>query len=144
MARSDKFTAAQVIAALDQARGMTTIAARILNCSPNTIRRYIRQYPSVAEAQREAHEAMLDDAERTLYELAVDERNVTALIFLLKTQGKGRGYTQRTELTGADGVPLLSPDTAQLLAARGIDAAEVVREFEALIRARAEGTRGAQ
>ena len=143
MARPDKFTAAQVIAALEQARGMTTIAARILNCSPNTIRRYIRQYPSVAEAQREAHERLGDMIEFALHDKAL-RGDIAALIFLAKTKYKNRGYTQRTELTGADGVPLLSPDTAQLLAARGIDAAQVVREFEALIRARAEGTRGAQ
>jgi hypothetical protein len=45
---------------------------------------------------------MLDNAETALYDDALNG-NTTALIFFLKTQGKSRGYTERQELTGADG-----------------------------------------
>ena len=47
----------------------------------------------------------LDDAETELRRQANEDRNTTALIFFLKTQGKGRGYTERHEVTGADGAP---------------------------------------
>jgi hypothetical protein len=57
------------------------------------------------KALAEARETMLDNAETTLYDEALDG-NTTALIFFLKTQGKGRGYTERTEITGADGAPV--------------------------------------
>jgi hypothetical protein len=48
------------------------------------------------ELRQEARETMLDNAETELYEQALNG-NTTALIFLLKTQGKGRGYVERQE-----------------------------------------------
>ncbi len=36
----------------------------------------------------------------------MQEGNMTATIFFLKTQGKSRGYIERQEITGADGKKL--------------------------------------
>lgn len=116
MAR-DKFTAEQVANALTETRGMITLAAKRLGCSSNTIRRYIRLYATVAEAQRDAHEALGDQVELTLVSMALGERdpktggfvrepNIAALIFLAKTQFKERGYVERQEMTGAGGGPV--------------------------------------
>ena len=54
------------------------------------------------EVLQSSRETMLDNAETALYDEALNG-NTTALIFFLKTQGKSRGYTERQELTGADG-----------------------------------------
>lgn len=48
-----------------------------------------------AEAKK-VQEVALDFAEEKLFE-AMEELNVTALIFYLKTKGKERGYVERIE-----------------------------------------------
>lgn len=112
---SEKFTAAQVIEAIHQTRGMITYTAKYLDCVPNTVRNYIKKYSTVAEAMEESKERLADNIENTLYDVAVGKRgadgtftvdpNVSALIFLAKTHPalRKRGYAERNEVTGADG-----------------------------------------
>lgn len=50
-------------------------------------------------------ETRLDMAEASLFSL-VQEKNLGAICFLLKCQGKKRGWIERQEVTGADGTPL--------------------------------------
>lgn len=103
MAGKPKLTEQQVLDAVAKTKGMLTITARELGVTYDTVRAYMERYPSVKEAVKVAKETMLDTAELKLYNKAVVEDDTTALIFLLKTQGKSRGYTERTELTGAEG-----------------------------------------
>jgi transposase-like protein len=110
----EKYTPQQMIDALIETNGMITLAARRLGCSSNTVRRYIRQYATVAAAQREAQERLGDQVELTLISMALGERdkttgqyirepNIAALIFLAKTKFKHRGFVERQEVTGAQG-----------------------------------------
>lgn len=107
----NKYTAQQMVEALEETKGMITVAARRLGCAPNTVRRYIRLYATVADAQREARENLGDQVELTLATMALGVRDpqtgeytrepsITALIFLAKTQFKERGYTERHDFTG--------------------------------------------
>lgn len=96
MARQ-RYTQEQVIGALAQAKGMTTVAARLLNCAPNTVQAYIDRYPAVAETRRQEREAMTDVAELALYK-AIQSGEAWAVCFYLKTQGKQRGYVERAEV----------------------------------------------
>lgn len=110
---TDKFTADEMIAALLDTKGMITLAAKRLGCAPNTVRRYIATYPTVAQAKQEAHEGLGDQVELTLVGMALGERdkhgkytrepNIAALIFLAKTKFKERGFVERVENTGVDG-----------------------------------------
>lgn len=101
----ERFTAQEVAAALLDARGLCTVAAKRLGCDQRTISNYVRRYASVREARDDAREARKDFAENQLDKLMKDE-NVAAIIFFLKTQAKDRGYVERNEVTGADAGPL--------------------------------------
>lgn len=106
MAKTEQFTAQEIIDALTATKGMITLAAQRLQCSPNTVRRYIREYKSVAEAQKDARDKMTDAVELKLYD-KIMSGDTTAMIFYLKTQAKDRGYIERQELAGVDGAPLM-------------------------------------
>ena len=108
-----RFTQAQVIAALKATKGMLTVAARRLQCSPQTVQNYLDRYPAVAEARRLEREAFLDIGELALMK-KVQDGDIAAICFLLKTQGKARGYVERSELTGADGSPIEVEDVTRL------------------------------
>ncbi len=106
MTNPERYTAEQVITAIQAARGMVTIAARALGCKPQTVRNYIQRYPTVADALREERERTLDVGELALYK-AVQEGQGWAVTFLLKTIGRDRGYVETTRnlnlnLTPAD------------------------------------------
>jgi hypothetical protein len=90
------FTPEQVIEALTFTKGMRTKAAKRLRCTYNTVVRYINEYPEVAEAEIQARETMLDAVELKAYTQAM-KGDTTMIIFMLKTQGKKRGYVERTE-----------------------------------------------
>ena len=103
---AEKYTANQMIEALREKHGNLSAAARFLNCSRNTISRYIDTYPTVKAVADEERETLIDFAENQLFK-QVQEGNITAIIFTLKTIGKHRGYVERQEVTGADGGAVL-------------------------------------
>jgi len=107
----ERFTADKVIAALKNSKGWPDLAADELRCDRRTIYRKIEQYPSVKTVFEDLRERRKDRAERTFVKL-LDEGNVTALIFYLKTQAKDRGYVERQEvqLDGAVMVDLNEKD----------------------------------
>ena len=102
----EKYTAAQIIEALREKHGNLSAASRYLNCSRDTIRRYIDLYPTVKAVYEEERETLIDFAENQLFK-QVQDGNITAIIFTLKTIGKSRGYVERQEVTGADGGAVL-------------------------------------
>jgi predicted transcriptional regulator len=99
---AEKYTTAQMIEALREKHGNLSAAARFLGCSRNTISRYIKIYPTVKAVADEERETLIDFAENQLFK-QVQEGNITAIIFTLKTIGKHRGYVERQEVTGANG-----------------------------------------
>ena len=99
---AEKYTANQMIETLREKHGNLSAAARFLGCSRNTISRYIDLYPTVKAVADEERETLIDFAENQLFK-QVQDGNITAIIFTLKTIGKLRGYVERQEVTGADG-----------------------------------------
>jgi predicted transcriptional regulator len=103
--RYRKYTAAQMIDALAESMGMISPAARKLGCSRDTVRRYLAEYPEIAEAIEDANEEVNDIAELKLLD-AIKRGEAWAICFRLKTKAKHRGYSERAELAGAGGKPI--------------------------------------
>jgi hypothetical protein len=99
---SERYTAAQIIEALKATKGMVYLAADKLGCSHQTVYNYIERYPTVKAEWDAQNGKMGDTAELKLYQ-AVMNSEPWAVAFYLRTKGKSRGYTERQELTGADG-----------------------------------------
>ena len=107
MAPRQKFTQAQVIAALRETKGMVYLAAKRLGCEAQTIYNYRDRYPAV-RAEMEQQDGEVDDAaEMKLYQ-AIIAGEPWAVQFRLRTKGKGRGYVERVqqEVSGPDGGPI--------------------------------------
>ena len=119
-------TALRIIGAIQTSNGLLTTAAKKAGLNYSTVWRYTQDFPLVKQAVVEAKERMLDLAESKLYK-KIKEGDNTMIIFFLKTQGKGRGFIERSEITGAEGVPLMnvnvnSDETKQ-------DIADVIKRF---------------
>lgn len=108
-----KFTVDQVEQALRAAAGIYTQAAVMLHCAPNTIANYVKRNKRLQRAYDEILDERLDLAETALLK-AIGDSDVRAVIFYLKTKGKHRGYTERTEVTGKDGGAISTVDLSQL------------------------------
>jgi hypothetical protein len=82
--------------------GVKTVVARRLGCSWDTVDRYAKRYTTVQQALDTERELLIDMAEVKLGE-RVMMGEWPAIQFVLKTLGKERGYTERQEITGAEG-----------------------------------------
>lgn len=78
------------------------MVARKLGCDRVTVWRYAKRYKTVRDALKQADEALTDTAEEKAGEL-IEAKYWPAIQYRLKTKGKDRGYTERHEVTGADG-----------------------------------------
>ena len=101
--RPQRFTEEHVAQAVTEAKGILTIAARNLGCSKSTVYEYLERYSSLKGVLAEARESAIDFVESKLMK-AIEDGNVTAMIFYLKTQAKHRGYVERQEVEVAAGV----------------------------------------
>lgn len=99
--RKPRHTDAQVIAALQQSGGIMAHAARKLGIDRSTLHTRIHKSPVLMGALDEAKETNLDVAESKLMK-AVNDGELAAIFFYLKTQGKRRGYIERHEFDHID------------------------------------------
>lgn len=102
------FTVEQVAEALQKSGGVPAAAAKLLKCDWHTVMRYLSKYPELEALRVDAREQKLDLAEDQLIK-AMEKGEPWAVKFFLLTQGKDRGYSERREMTGANGTPLGRP-----------------------------------
>jgi hypothetical protein len=100
-------TMAEIEAAIWSCAGINNAIAEKLKVAPSTVSNWFRKYPHLRAVREEAQERVLDLAESQLVN-AIKASNLTAVIFYLKTKGKARGYSERQEITGPNGGPVIS------------------------------------
>lgn len=103
MARPEKFTVTEIIAAIRKAQTAAG-AARILECDSDTIRNYAKRHATVDRALYNEREDLADYAEMGL-KRAVLNGEAWAIALAVKTLRKGV-YSERHELGGPDGGPI--------------------------------------
>lgn len=93
--RFDAMKDEDIAIALMATQGLQYKAALKLKCSAGTLCERIAESPYLQAVRLEALQLRIDEAEQGLFEL-VDQRDLTAILFTLKTIGKSRGYAQDT------------------------------------------------
>lgn len=128
MANKEKFTKKALIAAINNSFGVKSRIVARLGCARNTLDNYLRRYPDLETLMKDEAEKILDVAEEGLHDLAMFG-DLNAIRFLLERKGRHRGWGPRTEITGADGKPVLEipPDLAMLMAQLKINGTDIIR-----------------
>jgi hypothetical protein len=93
-----------MLKALEKSLGVVTVACRKSDVPRSTFYKWLNEDEDFAIAVKEIENIALDFAESKLHD-QIGEGNTAATIFYLKTKGKKRGYIERQEITGADGMP---------------------------------------
>lgn len=109
--RPEKYTVEQMKQAILHGEGFISRSIDFLSagddmrCSPNTFKRYLKEYPELADLKAYYREKLVDLAEIGLMGRILAGDTV-AMIWVTKTLGKDRGYVERQEFTGAGGGPI--------------------------------------
>ena len=93
-----------IIEALEKSLGVVTTACKIVGVGRTTFYQWIKDDEDFARQVKDIENIALDFVESKLFENIRDGKT-SETIFYLKTKGKNRGYVERQEITGADGMP---------------------------------------
>jgi hypothetical protein len=88
--------------ALEKTMGIVSQATKRVGIDRTTPYRWMKEDDDFKARVEEIQNVVLDFAESKLFNL-VDEGQPAAVIFLLKTKGKNRGYVERQEISGVEG-----------------------------------------
>ena len=93
-----------ILKALEKSLGIVTVACKKTEIPRSTFYKWLNEDEDFAREVKDIENIALDFAESQLHK-QISENSTSATIFYLKTKGKKRGYIERQEITGADGVP---------------------------------------
>ena len=93
-----------LLKSLEQSLGIVTVACKKANIPRSTYYKWLKEDEAFAIEVKDIENIALDFAESQLHK-QIGADNTSATIFYLKTKGKNRGYIERQEITGADGMP---------------------------------------
>jgi hypothetical protein len=127
MAKKNRYSQQQVIAALKATHGMVYLAAQQLRCDPDTIMNYCKRFAEVEQAKQDARGEILDEAELRLV-AAIRRDEPWAITFYLKTVGRGRGYGERLDLNVS-----IQAAAAKVAAEFGLSPHDVIEEARLLL-----------
>jgi len=103
----------KLIECCKRSNGIMSVVATMLGVDWHTADKYIKNCPEAQEAFQSSREAIVDVGESKFLKIVNDEkhpRHYDALVFLLSTIGKKRGFTQKIEqeVSGIKAPPALS------------------------------------
>ena len=93
-----------LLKSLEQSLGVVTVACKKADIPRSTYYKWLKEDEVFAKQVMDIENVALDFAESQLH-TQIGNGNTSATIFYLKTKGKKRGYIERQEITGADGMP---------------------------------------
>ena len=93
-----------ILEALEKSLGVVTTACKKVGIGRTTFYGWLKDDEKFAEKVNDIQNIALDFVESKLFE-NIREGKTSEMIFYLKTKGKKRGYVERQEITGADGMP---------------------------------------
>jgi hypothetical protein len=105
MAHKTEHNKKALIEAMVKSLGVVTSACKIAGVGRTAFYDYYNHDPEFKAVIDDVTNITLDFAESKLHQ-QIDNGNITAIIFYLKTKGKNRGYVERQEISGVDGKPL--------------------------------------
>mgnify|MGYP003113694102 CR=1 FL=1 len=94
----------KLLLALEQSLGVVTTACKNVGIHRSTYYDYCNNDIEFKEEVDDIQNIAIDFAESQLHK-QIQGGNTSATIFYLKTKGKNRGYIERQEITGAEGMP---------------------------------------
>ncbi len=74
--------------------GNLSRVADSIGASRGAVRNVVDRHVELQELLRQARERQLDQLEQSCFDRAIESNDTTLQLFLLKTQGKSRGYDQ--------------------------------------------------
>jgi AcrR family transcriptional regulator len=128
--------------AISESHGVKASVAAAVQCSRQTVDNALERWPDLREKFDAARSELVSQAVSALVTdvtTAASDGHQRAYMFVLRTLGKDEGFTERSEVTGADGAGLLdvSPETMKLIDAMGMDPREIARHLDAMVKAAA-------
>ena len=130
-----RYTAAEVVEAIESASGVVTTAAKKLGCSPRTLYRYADRYSTVADALQASRRDLVAEVESAMVSLMRDPTHrdhYKATTKILETYDRLTDWSGRQRLEHSGGLEVQAIDWASLTdkqvsaLARGADPAEVL------------------
>lgn len=90
----------------DGCKGIVSTVAKRLGCAWHTAKKYIGVWKETREAYEDESERSIDLSESKMFE-QIKAGDGPMIRYHLSTKGKHRGYSERRELTGAEGGPII-------------------------------------
>lgn len=103
--RVRKLTVENVAKAIKGSGGIMATVARRCKVDRAAVYRFLQKHPDLKQALNDEREIIVDTAEERLYS-SVKKGEPWAIKLVLHSLGKNRGYSERHEITGAEGRPI--------------------------------------
>ena len=112
MAGANQYSAAEFIDAIPGTGGIIATIAKRVGCTWHTAKKYIDEYATVQQAYQDECETVNDLAESVIIKSIRDGDTATAKWWV--SRKRKEVFSERSEVTGADGGPIQHEDVTKM------------------------------